>query len=73
VKLLSSLLPTAIVAMQVVKEDCSCIIAVGALLTRRTVGVLYILCCCFSQVSQHIVIIVVCSHENVVDIILYIS
>jgi len=36
--------------VQVVKEDCSCVLAVGAMLTRRTVGILYVLSSCFSQV-----------------------
>jgi len=40
------------VIYQAVKEDCSCIFAVGPLLTRRTVGILYVLSSCFSRVCR---------------------
>jgi len=43
-------LVTSVIAVQVMKQNCSYVIAVGALLCRRTVGILYVLASCFSQV-----------------------
>jgi len=47
--------------VQVIKENCSCVITVGALLTRRTVGILYILAKCFSQVRYVCYTSILCS------------